>query len=224
MQKMLSYIVVIVFACILWIPSFASASATLIQDSVSFEKAKVLEVLSSKPLLVPNSKVQVENQTIKVRFLSGTQKDKEVTLENDFTRAKKGDTLYIRHTVEYEPYREYYSVDGIVRTPWLLFFIIVFLVLTCIFGGWQGVRGIASLSRKYGIDSLCAYSVDFGRSITASCEYIGIVTHYCCWLIHHSWLQQNHYLRSYWHDCDCDYDGKLGLVCCVGDESFGIWL
>ena len=56
----------------------------LVMDKVETVKAKVLEVEKQEVKNVPGTDVTSNYQTIKVQILQGTEKDKVITVENDY--------------------------------------------------------------------------------------------------------------------------------------------
>lgn len=108
------------------------------------EKARVLEASPSVTSLIEGTNVTEETQTITVEVLDGPDKGLVVEFQNDFTQVEKGDVVYVRHSVGgFE--NEMWSVSDPYRLDVLIIIAIAFLVLLFLFGGLQGVRGLASL-------------------------------------------------------------------------------
>lgn len=108
------------------------------------EKARVLEASPSVTSLIEGTNVTEETQTITVEVLDGPDKGLVVEFQNDFTQVEKGDVVYVRHSVGgFE--NEMWSVSDPYRLDVLIIIGIAFLVLLFLFGGLQGVRGLASL-------------------------------------------------------------------------------
>lgn len=126
-------------------PVFAQ-EGELVMDKVETVKAKVLEVLDQEVKNVPGTDVTSNYQTIKVVILEGTEKDKEVTVTNDYLSLKKGEVFYLMHTTNSLDGRDMYSVSEPYRLPVVLFFVILFIALVFFFGGIQGMRGLLSLA------------------------------------------------------------------------------
>ncbi len=118
--------------------------AELMQDTVTTYKAKVVNIVSEKRTLVEGTDTSYETQTIEALITKGALEGTAVEFENDATQLKQGDVFYLNHTMTTDG-QEYYAVLAPDRMPVLLFFLILFLVLVVIFGGLQGVRGLASL-------------------------------------------------------------------------------
>ncbi len=124
--------------------SFAQ-EATLVLDTESFEKAKVIQIIDQGTTTVASTGTIGQTQTIKVEILNGTDKGKTVTFENDYIQLKQGEIFYVRHITNHLDSTDYWSVADPYRLDTLVWLTIVFVVLIFVFGGIQGVRGLASL-------------------------------------------------------------------------------
>lgn len=118
-------------------------------DAVTFEKARVLEVVSSETRLVPGTHASTTYQTIKVQLIDGEYRGDVLTVENDYLALNKGEVFYLRHTVNRASGRDVYAVGEPYRLPVVEFFIGLFLVCLFIFGGKQGVRGLLALVASF---------------------------------------------------------------------------
>ncbi len=143
-MRYLKYFLLSIFALAIFFP-FHVRAATLAQDQVTIVKATVLEVLSQTTESFPGAQIQTPTQSLQVEEIEGADKGKVVTFNNDYVMLKKGDTFYLSYTVDMD-HTPYYTVFEPDRTPVLLFFAILFLVLVIIFGGLQGLRGLLSLA------------------------------------------------------------------------------
>lgn len=130
--------------CTLLIAPAAHAQEA-IPSVVTFQKAKVLEIVSEETREIPGTNTPAKVQTIKVEILDGDQKGKILTLENDYLSLKVGETFYLRHEVDGIDGQEYYAVADPYRLPTLLVCIALFLVVLFAFGGKQGLRGLLAL-------------------------------------------------------------------------------
>lgn len=119
--------------------------ATLVTDTEVFEKAKVLKVTDQKLITIPGIDTPTKTQTLQVQVLSGANTDKILTFKNDYIQLSQGDIFYIRHQTNHIDNSEYWSVSDPYRLDTLLYLAIFFVALIFIFGGIQGVRGLASL-------------------------------------------------------------------------------
>ena len=121
----------------------------IVPDKFEIVKAEVLEIIKQEIKNVPGTDIQHSNQTIQVKILEGSEKDKELTVDNDFLNLKKGEVFYLRHTTNSLDGIDYYSVDEPYRLPQVLFLVGLFLIAVFIFGGIQGLRGIVSLAGSF---------------------------------------------------------------------------
>ncbi len=108
-------------------------------------KARVLEASPSTERTVEGTNVVTETQTLTIEVLNGKDKGRVVTFENDFTQLDKGDVFYVRHIVGGFDL-ETWAVSDPYRLDILLGIGLIFLVLVFLFGGLQGIRGLASLA------------------------------------------------------------------------------
>lgn len=113
--------------------------------SETFEKAKVTKVLSTEKVSVVGTDTTAEVQTLLVEVLSGAQKGKSLTLENDYAKLGEGDVFYLKHQTNSIDATETWSVADPYRLDTLIWLSALFIALIFIFGGLQGVRGLASL-------------------------------------------------------------------------------
>lgn len=124
---------------------------TMVADTEVFEKAKVLQVLDAATSSIPGIDLPTVSQTIKVEVLSGVDEGNIVTFKNDYTQLKVGDVFYARHQTNGLDGTDYWSVSDPYRLDILGYLFIAFVVLLFIFGGKQGVRGLASLVGSIGL-------------------------------------------------------------------------
>jgi uncharacterized membrane protein len=127
------------------VPTIVGAQATVAADVVSIERAKVIDVQNEHTKTIVGTDTQAPIQTLTAQVLSGDQVGKIVTFENDYTQLAKGDQFYIRHQSNSVEGTEYWVVSDPYRLDVLGVLAGLFLVLLFVFGGIQGVRGLASL-------------------------------------------------------------------------------
>jgi uncharacterized membrane protein len=128
------------------IPHFSFAQeAILITDTETFEKAKVLQILKQGTTTVAGTDTVGQTQTIQIEIVSGKDRGKTVIFKNDYVQLKVGDIFYVRHLSNHLDSSDYWSVADPYRLDILLWLAIAFVALIFIFGGIQGVRGLASL-------------------------------------------------------------------------------
>lgn len=109
------------------------------------EKARVLEATPSIERTVEGTTIVTKTQTLTVEILEGHDKGAIITFENDYTQLEKGDIFYARHIVGGFGL-ETWAVSDPYRLDVLLGIGLVFLILVFLFGGLQGIRGLASLA------------------------------------------------------------------------------
>lgn len=133
---------VLLFSLSLLFPGVAAAQEAQQQY---LEKARVIEASPSEERLVPGTDVRTEVQTITIEVLEGPDEGRIVTFENDFTQLSAGDVFYVRHIVGGFDL-ETWAVSDPYRLDILVGIGVIFLVLVFLFGGIQGIRGLASLA------------------------------------------------------------------------------
>jgi uncharacterized membrane protein len=117
----------------------------LVPDTVTMMKARVVSIEKEEIKEIPGTDTKTSFQTINVEILDGKEKGKRVTVENDYLNLEKGEVFYLMHTVGTFDGMDYYSVNDPYRLPHVLVLVGMFVVAVFIFGGKQGVRGLASL-------------------------------------------------------------------------------
>ena len=127
------------------VPSLASAQEAPLVEEQRLMKARVIEASPSTEKIVEGTDVRTTTQTLTIEVLEGADEGRVVTFENDFTQLKTGDIFYVRHIVGGFDL-ETWSVSDPYRLDVLLWIGIAFLALVFLFGGWQGIRGLASLA------------------------------------------------------------------------------
>jgi uncharacterized membrane protein len=132
------------------IPHLAHAEDTTQTSHEYLEKAKILEAGPSTNETEPWSGTVAKTQSVTVQVLEGDENGKTATFQNNYTQVKAGDVVYVRHTVGgFDP--EMWSISDPYRLNVLIVIAIGFLVLLFIFGGVQGLRGLASLLGSLGL-------------------------------------------------------------------------
>lgn len=118
----------------------------IVEDFQETVKARVVEVISERSEIIPGTDTPHDVSLLKVEILQGELKGKTVEVENDFAPLEEGDTFYLRHIAPWDGGDDLYSIADPDRTPALFILALIFVVLTIIFGGKQGVRGLLSLA------------------------------------------------------------------------------
>lgn len=126
-------------------PLVNAQQATMVLDTETFEKAKVLNVIDVGTTTVPGMDTVVPTQTLKVEILGGKDEGKIITFKNDYVQLSEGDRFYARHQSNELDGSSYWSVSDPYRLDTLFWLVLVFVAILFIFGGLQGVRGLASL-------------------------------------------------------------------------------
>ncbi len=107
------------------------------------EKAQVVGVSNQGTSTVAGTNTVSQIQTLKAYVMSGVDAGRTIIFDNDYVQLKTGDEFYLHHTTDGN--QDEYSVSDPYRLNVLLVLALIFLALTIIFGGIQGVRGFVSL-------------------------------------------------------------------------------
>lgn len=116
----------------------------VILPELEIVKAKLTKVVSTNSQILAGTEVRQELRTIEVKVLEGSLENQTVVIENDHLKSKVGDTIYIQATKQIDGTYILTSYD-VYRVHWLIFYFVLFIVLTIWFGGMQGIRGLLSL-------------------------------------------------------------------------------
>jgi uncharacterized membrane protein len=128
---------------LLMLPSSLFAQE-LITETSEVMRAEVVQVVGQEQAIVPGTDIPATYQTLDALILDGVQEGHRIRLENDHLRLEEGNVFYVRHT-KAGMGTEYYMVMEPYRLPQLLFLAALFFLSVAIFGGAQGLRGLASL-------------------------------------------------------------------------------
>lgn len=109
------------------------------------ERAKVIEVVSETRKNVPGTEVPANYQTLTAQVITGPDAGKTVTAQNDYLLLKPGEQFYMTHTIEPASGIDAYNVTEPYRLPAVFGWVVLFVVITMLVGGWQGARGLLSL-------------------------------------------------------------------------------
>lgn len=126
-------------------PVVAFAQGTLTPDTVTIAKAKVTMVKTGKTTTIPGTNTTTRDQTLTVQVLDGADAGTSVTFDNDYTQLAVGDEFYLRHTTNTLDATNMYAVSDPYRLDTLAELAAIFVILVALVGGWQGLRGFASL-------------------------------------------------------------------------------
>ncbi len=134
----------LVIGALLLVPATVSAQELAVDHS-EVMRAEVTRVVSQEVGPVPGTDLQVLFQDLEARIVSGSLSGQRITLENDHLELREGDVFYLRHTKDGVSGADYYTVLEPYRIPQLIWLTLAFVLVTVIFGGLQGARGILSL-------------------------------------------------------------------------------
>lgn len=137
--------IIFIFLCIFFIVPIAHANEIL-QDKHEVLKAQVISIEDQgiRPLYGLNQ--EQKYQKINAKILSGASKGEVVLIDNDYIQLQTEQKFYVLKITRAEDQRVTYTVSDVYRVPWVLFFVLLFIVLVIIFGGIQGLRGLLSLA------------------------------------------------------------------------------
>ncbi|HWB34159.1 MAG TPA: YibE/F family protein, partial [Candidatus Paceibacterota bacterium] len=119
------------------------------EDTVTYEKAQVVEVESSAVRPIAGTPLTTTYQTIRAKMLEGKNAGHVIEFDNDYLQLKVGDVFYAMHTVNSSEGINTYAVSEPYRLPIIGLFIAVFLACLFFFGGIQGVRGLVALGLSF---------------------------------------------------------------------------
>lgn len=137
---------ILLVVALLFAPLFTQAQ-TLVQDTVTIELARVTAVANERIENIPGTQTPAKTQTLTAIILTGIESEKNITFENDFpTQLSIGDKFYVRHATNSFDETDTYAVSAPYRLPALLLLAVAFLAILFIFGGIQGIRGLAALA------------------------------------------------------------------------------
>ncbi len=145
-MKRLKYIILSLVLLSVFIPSLTKAiEETEIKNKITITKARVVTESPQEGIVLPGTNQKSKVQILEAEIIEGPESGKIVVFENDYVLLDRGDTFYLSYTLQAD--NSYvYNVFEPDRTPILLFFLILFIVLVLIFGGMQGLRGLLSLA------------------------------------------------------------------------------
>jgi len=131
---------------LLFIVLFAMPLSAQTIEQTSMMRARVLEVITEEKLSILgeiDKETEILNQTISVLIINGEEKDKQVTLENDYIKLNEGDEIFIEKSIS--DGIERYTIKERDRQFPILILVLVFATVILFFGGRQGLRSLLSL-------------------------------------------------------------------------------
>ena len=99
--------------------------------------------------MLPVLNLSDTQENVTVEILEGKQKGQTVSFNNDYPGVKKGDVVYVNHTIDALDGLETYAIMDISRLPVIYFFVGLFIFLAILIGGFQGIRGLLSLAGSF---------------------------------------------------------------------------
>ncbi len=139
----LSLISILIFSAVSAV-SKARATETTLPSPINV-RAQVVKIISQQSKNDDLTGKSTIIQQLELRILDGSDKDKHITLKNDYTPAKVGDIFFVsQNTIQDLP--QTYKIQDAYRIGSLYFFLALFILVLLLFGGKQGLRGLISLS------------------------------------------------------------------------------
>lgn len=121
----------------------------VVLDEATFVKAEVVSVLSETRELIPGTQTETFVQELRVEVLEGEKEGEILSVRNDYAPLREGDVFYLRHLTNSLEGRDLYSVAEPYRMHVVFFIAALFVAVVCLFGGWQGVRGLVALALSF---------------------------------------------------------------------------
>ena len=109
------------------------------------ERGKVLSIASSSIKEIPGTQTTADYQTLNAYVITGPDAGKTITVLNDYLNLKKGQEFYMTHIIDPDDGIDAYNVTDPYRLPTVFFWVGLFVLVTILFGGWRGIRGLLSL-------------------------------------------------------------------------------
>lgn len=134
----------IFFFAVLFIAPIISYGAELLTETHTRHKAEVVDVRGEITKDISGTGVEVTIQTIEARIISKERSGEIITFENDYIALEEGQKFYLVDTT-HEDGTTTYMVGDPYRLGALGILTLLFLLVTFIFGGKQGIRGLLSL-------------------------------------------------------------------------------
>ncbi len=124
----------------------------LIQDKTNVVEARVISIdkITTDTIRYATG-IPHKTQTITAEITSGVDKGKKVIMDNDYIMLTVGENFFANHIIRAEDKHEIYNVAEPNRLRALSFLAVLFIVVLFLFGGIQGIRGLASLIGSLGL-------------------------------------------------------------------------
>lgn len=124
---------------------FLATGQEIVPETVVTARAEVVRILDLRSETIPGTEINRTLQTVAVRFLEGPEKGAERVLENVFFDLAVGDVVYINHVTSNLDGSDYYAPAERDRSKALGALTVIFVGMVIVFGGIQGIRGLAAL-------------------------------------------------------------------------------
>ena len=98
---------------------------------------------------MPVLNISDTNENITAEILEGKQKGQTVCFNDGYPGIKKGQVVYVNHTIYAGSGDEAYAIIDVDRLPVIYFFVGFFILLAILIGGFQGIRGLLSLAGSF---------------------------------------------------------------------------
>ncbi len=117
-------------------------------SNVVITLGKISKIVSERMEDTAGSGVQQTIQDLEVQILEGPFKGRTVEVENDISPLQLNDRVNLALGIDERGNPTIHGIGfaGVYRLPQLGWLVLLFVALVFIFGGWQGVRGLASLA------------------------------------------------------------------------------
>src|SRR5258708_7002669 len=108
---------------------------------------KITSIISQGTETVAGTSIKQTVQKITVQILEGPFKDRVIEVDNNVTPLNINDRVYLAISTDEHgnPVANGIGFADAYRLPALGWLALLFIALVFIFGGWQGIRGLASL-------------------------------------------------------------------------------
>jgi hypothetical protein len=94
-----------------WSNTYAQSADSFIADKEFIGKGEVVRVLKEETLNLPETNIIQEIQILNIKILDGEQENKEVIVENDYQKLKKGDYLFENNNEFFNGERPVFNVE-----------------------------------------------------------------------------------------------------------------
>jgi uncharacterized membrane protein len=142
-KKIQKVILGLVLGLLIIIPSGMKAD-----NGVTIVRGKITKVISQESQTVPGTEIPQVVQKLEVQITEGVFKGRVIQIDNDIVPLNDGDRVNLALSVDENGNPDIKGIGfaGAYRLPALGWLTALFVALVFIFGGWQGIRGLASLA------------------------------------------------------------------------------